>query len=98
MSKVVVQPVTTRRQRKQFLDLLWALYRDDPNWIPPLWINQKELVGFRHHPFYERNQVQAFLAYRDGEVCGRIAGIVNEGHIDRHQERRGFFGFFESVD
>ena len=41
---------------------------------------------------------QTFLAYRGGEVCGRIAAILNQGHIDRYDERRGFFGFFECVD
>jgi GNAT superfamily N-acetyltransferase len=73
-------------------------YRGDPNWIPPLRANQRELVGYAHHPFYERNEVQTFLAYRSGEVCGRIAAIVNRGHIERYGEKRGFFGFFECRD
>jgi len=42
--------------------------------------------------------VQTFLAYRSGEVCGRIAAIVNRGHIERYGEKRGFFGFFECCD
>jgi GNAT superfamily N-acetyltransferase len=60
--------------------------------------NQKELVGYRRHPFYNENRIQTFLAYCDGRVCGRIAAILNQGHIDRHKERRGFFGFFECID
>ncbi|MCR4412325.1 MAG: GNAT family N-acetyltransferase, partial [Thermoguttaceae bacterium] len=36
--------------------------------------------------------------YRAGEVCGRIAAIVNRGHIERFNEQRGFFGFFECID
>jgi hypothetical protein len=42
--------------------------------------------------------MQTFLAYRGGEVCGRIAAILNHGHNERHNERIGFFGFFESID
>ena len=42
--------------------------------------------------------MQTFLAYRDGEVCGRIAGILNQGHNDRYHEHRGFFGFFDCLD
>ncbi len=98
MPDVVVQPVSSRRQRKEFLAFPWTLYRNDPNWIPPLRQNQAELVGYRWHPFYERNRIQTFLAYREGQICGRIAAILNEGHIERYQERRGFFGFFECVD
>ncbi len=98
MSDLAVQRVATYRQRKQFLEFPWTLYRDDPNWIPPLRISQKELVGYAPHPFYERNRVQTFLALRGGEVCGRIAAILNQGHNERYRERRGFFGFFECVD
>ncbi|HUT11088.1 MAG TPA: hypothetical protein VMY42_11370 [Thermoguttaceae bacterium] len=98
MSDLVVKRVRSRREKKQFLEFPWTLYRDDPNWIPPLRRNQEELVGYRSHPFYERNLAQTFLAVRGGKVCGRIAAILNRGHIERHSERRGFFGFFESVD
>ena len=98
MSELVVKPVLTSGERKQFLNLPWTLYRNDPNWVPPLRDNQKEMVGYSANPFYDRNRIQTFLAYRDGEVCGRIGAIINYGHIDRYNELRGFFGFFESVD
>jgi GNAT superfamily N-acetyltransferase len=98
MSNLVIQRVATRRQKRQFLEFPWTLYRNDPNWIPPLRGGQKELVGYKPHPFYARNSVQTFLAYRDGAVCGRIAAILNQGHNTQYNERRGFFGFFDCVD
>jgi len=98
MSDLAVVAVSTRREKREFLQLPWTLYRGDSNWIPPLRANQKELVGYARHPFYERNEVQTFLAYRSGRPCGRIAAILNRGHIERFHERRGFFGFFESID
>jgi len=98
MSGLMVRPVASRRERKAFLEYPWTLYRDDPNWIPPLRIDQKKLVGYRPHPFYKNNAVQTFLAYRSGEVCGRIAAILNRDHNEYYSERRGFFGFFECVD
>ena len=98
MSAVEIKPVTTRREKKQFLELPWKLYKDNPHWIPPLRINQKELVGFKPHPFYDNNERQAFLATRNGEPCGRILGIINREHNRRYKENRGFFGFYESVN
>lgn len=98
MSEVTVRPVSTRREQKEFLTFPWKLYRGDPNWVPPLRNNQRALVGFARHPFYDRNEAQAFLAYRGGEVVGRILAILNRGHNERFNEQRGFFGFFESVD
>lgn len=98
MADLVVKSVASRRDRKRFLEFPWSHYRDDPHWIPPLRMTQKELVGYASDPFYERNEIQTFLAVRSGEVVGRIAAIVNQGHIERHCERRGFFGFFDCVD
>ncbi len=98
MSQTVVIPVATRRQRKQFLELPWEINRNDPNWIPPLRRNQEELVGYRRHPFYDDAEIQTFLAMRDGQLCGRIAAIVNHKSNRQYEEKRGFFGFFESID
>ena len=95
---LTIKPVETPAERKLFLHLPWKLYRGDPNWIPPLRRNQMELVGYRPHPFYENNEVQTFLALRDGEPCGRIAAIINREHVRRYNEPRGFFGFFETID
>jgi hypothetical protein len=98
MAELEIKPVRTRKEQKQFLEFPWTLYRDDPNWIPPLRGNQQELAGFKHHPFYNQAEGQAFLAVRGSEVQGRILGLVNRAHNERHKEQRGFFGFFESVD
>lgn len=98
MASVSVRPVTSRREKKLFLEFPWRLYRDDPHWVPPIRIDEKELVGYAHHPFYDKNAVQTFLAYRDGEVVGRVAAVVNRTHIEYCKDRRGFFGFFECRD
>jgi GNAT superfamily N-acetyltransferase len=98
MANLLVKPVDSRRQQKQFIAFPWTLYADDPKWIPPLLGEHKRLLGYRHHPFYDDGAVQTFLALRDGEVCGRVAAIVNHAHNRQAKERRGFFGFFESHD
>ncbi|XZE36563.1 N-acetyltransferase [Pirellulaceae bacterium SH501] len=98
MSHYQVFRVETRKQQKQFMELLWQLYKGDPNWIPPLRMNQEELVGFRRHPFYENAKCRAFIVEKDGKVVGRIVGIINHGHNQRYKEKRGFFGFFDCID
>jgi len=98
MPHLEVVAVATRREKKLFFNLPWDLYRGDPNWVPPLRMVQKELLNYRHHPFYDDAEIQTFLALRDGEPCGRIAAIVNRAHNRQYDEQRGFFGFFESVE
>jgi GNAT superfamily N-acetyltransferase len=98
MSSLEIQPVVSGRQRRAFLHLPWDLYKGDPNWIPPLRQNQKELVGFARHPFYDAAEGQAFLAVRDGRPVGRVLAILNKAHNRHYDARDGFFGFFESID
>jgi hypothetical protein len=98
VADVGIEAVETRAQQRRFVSLPWRIYRDDPCWMPPLVMSQEELLGFRPHPFYERSKSRSFLATRSGRDVGRITAIVNQGHIDRYQEQRGFFGFFECDD
>jgi GNAT superfamily N-acetyltransferase len=98
MTELIVKPVESRRERKQFLELPWQINRGDPNWMPPLRRNQQELVGFKPHPFYNEAESHALIALRDGQPVGRILAIVNHAHNRVHKEKRGFFGFFECAD
>lgn len=95
---LVVKPVKTWWERRQFLALPWEINRGDPNWIPPLRTNQKEMVGFKHHPFYDDAEGQAFIALRGGRAVGRVHAILNHVHNRHYKENRGFFGFFECID
>ena len=97
LARIEVRPVHTRREKKHFLNLPWRIYRDYPAWVPPLRQNQKELVGYRRHPFYDSAQCQTFLAWQHGRPCGRIAAIENPAHNEANpNDQRGFVGFFES--
>lgn len=98
MGNLVITPVHSRGEQKQFIEFPWKHYAGDPNWVPPLLMEQKKLLGYKHHPFYDDGAIQTFLAVQDGQVRGRIAAIICNPHIRRSNEQRGFFGFFESVD
>ncbi|TWT88152.1 hypothetical protein Mal64_16290 [Pseudobythopirellula maris] len=98
MAGVEILPVSSKADQKRFLTLPWKLNAHDPNWVPPLRDQQKRLCGFAHHPFYDAAESQAFLAVRGGEAVGRILAVDNQAHNDWNKEKRGFYGFFESVD
>ncbi len=85
------------RALKQFIDLPWKIYRGDPYWIPPLKSDVRSLISLGH-PFWRHAQRELFLALKDGNPVGRIAAIVNSRHNEFHQDKVGFFGFFECED
>ena len=99
ISDVLVTPVTTRLQQRQFLALPASLYRDCRYWVPRIRASEKELVHFRHHPFHDDAESIALLATRDREPCGRVVAVQNRAHDRQHpDESLGFLAFYESID
>jgi len=90
--------VKTKKEMKQFIRLPWEIYKDDPNWVPPLISELKKTFNKKKFPFFEHSDAEFFLARRDGEIVGRIAAINNKNHLKIYSDSVGFFGFFESID
>jgi len=57
-----------------------------------------EFFDQKNNPFYRTATVKLYLAYRSGEVVGRIATCINYRHNDYHEEKVGFFGFLDTID
>lgn len=93
-----VMPVDTKQKLKAFIDFPHLLYKDDPNYVPELYIAQRDLLTPGKHPFHEHSSLQLFLAYKEGRVAGRIAAILNNNHNAYNNAKDGFFGFFDCVD
>ena len=97
-SGVSVKAVRTWRDRRSFQRLPWTIYADDANWVPPILAQERLLLGWGRHPFFDHAEMVTLLAERDGKVAGRIAVFVNAIHNAKYDEKRGFFGFFECID
>ncbi|MGQ9630041.1 MAG: N-acetyltransferase [bacterium] len=93
-----VRAVSTKRDLKRFINLAYKIYRGDPNWVAPLISEQIKFLSPDRNPYFHHAEARYLLAERGGEPVGRLAVHVNEEHNRYHNERAGFFGFFESVD
>ena len=89
---------TTKNERKQFIEFPYQHYSEDENWIPPLKMEQKKLIDTEKNPFYDNADIALFLAEQDGEPCGRIAAIQDRRYNEHHNNKTGFFGFFECIN
>ena len=94
-------PLGDRRLRR-FVRVPWELFHGDPSWTPPL---SAELLGNRllgitglltaKHPYHKEAEVMHFVARRGRELLGRVSAAVNHRYNDFHNEKIGFFGFFD---
>lgn len=96
-------PVTVRRvrssaDRRAFLDFPYARYQNAPHFVPPLRMDQANVLNPKKNPFFEHGEIELFLAEQNGQTVGRIAAIVNGKHLEKYADGNGFFGFFETVE
>lgn len=65
---VEIKPVASRRELSAFIRLPWQLYREEPNWVPPLLMDVKKRLDRKNNPFFEHTEAEYFLAWRDGHL------------------------------
>jgi ribosomal protein S18 acetylase RimI-like enzyme len=95
VSTLQIDAVDSSRALREFVDLPFRLYAGDVNWAPPLKSDVRWVLDLSKNPFWKHAKRELFLARKDGRVVGRIAAIVDDEHNRVHEEKIGFFGFFE---
>jgi hypothetical protein len=85
------------RDVSRFLNVSYRIYGDDPLWVAPLLMDLKK-VFTDANPLFEHATMQLWVATRNGQDVGRIAGIADQHHNATAQEPTAFFGFFECIN
>lgn len=90
-----VRPVASKRDLTTFIKLPWRLYRNEPNWVPPLVFERRQFLDRSKNPWFEHGEAEYFLAWRDGRAVGRITAQVDRIFNEFQGNDWGLFGFFE---
>lgn len=98
MKGIQIEKVSTRKDLKKFIFFPWKVYKGDPHWVPPFIKEFKEKINKDKNPFFKFAEMELFLAYRNEEVTGRIAAILDKSHNNLHNEKVAFFGLYESLN
>ncbi len=88
--------VSNKKQLAQFIDFPHDLYKGDSNYVPELFIAQKDLLTT--HPFHKHSSLQCFLLFDGDKIIGRIAAILNNNYNIFNSTNDGFFGFFDCIN
>jgi len=98
-SRFRVRQVADNRDCWAFVKFPWTIYRDDPNWVPPLVTERRAFIDPRKNPFFDHSDVALFLAERpNGEVIGTIAAMVDHNYNAFQEVQVGWFGLFEVIE
>ena len=96
---MTISPVSDDKYAlRQFLDVPYRIYRDDPHYVFPLLDEMKHFHDKKKNPFYRHAVAELWLAHDGGQIVGRIGACVDRYSNDHRNEKVGFFGFYEVDD
>ena len=84
-----------KKQVDNFLRLPFSIYKDIPQWVPPLQMDERLRLSPGRYPFYLHSQAAFFLAYEGTRPVGRIAVLDNRRYNEFNKTRMAFFYLFE---
>jgi hypothetical protein len=84
--------------RRQFIQLPFRLYQDDPNWVPPLMMDMRLAFDRRRHGFYRHGDVQCYLAVEGNQAVGRLMMLHDRASQAGDSSKTARFYYFESEE
>ncbi len=95
---VIIKEVSQKKEFKAFVKFNLELYKGNPYHVPGLIEEELVTLDKKKNPAFEICKTVFFLAYRDGKVVGRIAGIINPLSNEVWKQKRARFGFIDFID
>lgn len=95
---IEIKPVLNKKDRKEFVTLLWDIYEGEPNWTPPLIMERMDAIDEKKNPYFLHAEVRFWVAYKDGKPAGRISAQIDELVEPQHGVKTGHYGFFDCID
>lgn len=95
---VEIKEVKTRSELRAFVNFPEKLYRDNPYYIPPLEFDQLDTLDQKKGAAQQFCDSALYLAYKDGELVGRVAAIVNRLANEQWNHKEVRFGWYDFVE
>ena len=94
---IEIREVKSRKEKHDFLNFPLKLYKDNPYFVPPLYMDEKKIFR-RDYVYYDTCEAVYYNAYENGQMVGRISGILQKAANEKYQNRRIRFTRFDAVD
>ncbi len=93
-----IKRIETRSELKKFVEFGNYLYKGNPYHVPVIIEEELNVLDKDKNPAFEFCEVAYFLAYKEGKIVGRIAGIINHKANDTWNQTNARFGFVDFIN
>ena len=95
---VIIKQVLSRRDLRKFVDFPNRLYKGNPYFVPKLFTDEIATLDPKKNPAYDFSESRLYLAYKDGEIAGRVAAIINHKANEKWNHKEMRFGWIDFID
>lgn len=97
MIMITVEQVKTKKQQKEFLNFQLKLYKGNPYYAPPLYMDEKKIFS-KDFVYNDICESVYFNAYKDGVMAGRISGIIQKSANQKYNQKRVRLSKFDVIE
>ena len=95
---IEIRQAKTKKDLKAFVKFPFKLYKGSKYWIPPIIKQELETFNKEKNPVFNDAEAYFYLAYKDNEIVGRIAAIINWLEVNNLKQKKMRFGWFDVID
>ncbi|MBT8394279.1 MAG: GTP cyclohydrolase, partial [Bacteroidia bacterium] len=95
---ITIKEVHSKKGLKKFVKFPFKLYKDSKYWVPPIVSQEIKTFDKNENPVFKDAEARYFLAYKDNEIVGRIAAIINWLEVNNQNLKKMRFGWFDFID
>ena len=98
MGNIDIKQVVTKKDLMDFIKFPMDLYRNNPNYVPPLINEEKNIWNPKENPALKYSEAKQFLAFKNNKIAGRIAVLINKKEEKELGIRKVRFGWMDFID
>ncbi|ERJ12092.1 GNAT family N-acetyltransferase [Haloplasma contractile] len=95
---IKVRTVKNKKELKAFIMFPYKANKGNPKFVPPLIKEEMKLFDSKLNPSYHHSDVSLWIAYKNKEVVGRVAGIINYKTVNKMKKKCAHFGWFDVIN
>ncbi|MGN0823583.1 MAG: hypothetical protein ACI4MB_00785 [Candidatus Coproplasma sp.] len=95
---IEVKEISSKRDKKKFFKFIFDLYKGNPHACPNMYADEFAEFDPEVNDAFRFAECKMFLAYKDGKLAGRIAGIWHKGVNEKFGYKQLRFTRFDVID
>lgn len=95
---IIIKEAVTKKEITEFVKFPFSIYKNHPYWVPPIISEEASSFDKTKNPAFETAEAYFYVAYKENQMVGRIAAIINWDEVNNQHKKKVRFGWWDVID